>query len=260
MQIEEILDTLIPEVKKLGRELKETSRVGLKLESKEEGDFATELDKKYEKQLYDFLKSNFPDYGFWGEELEELRNKQEYNWTVDAIDGTKYFYHDIPLWSMVVSLISESETLLGVIYEPATDKMYAAFKNGPAKVNGNRLNINEEIVPSATQISWDISASSAVLKNRYAEFQSKHAKIEQNFYRVRVLGNGSLACAWTATGFFGAYVNPYLEKEKLIDIQSGLLLIKQAGGKVQVEMIEKDVYSIIAGEEKTVDYIDELIG
>ena len=60
-------------------------------------DVTTNIDIAVEKKFHEFVKKHFPEDGFFGEELKELRNIKDHTWYVDPIDGTKYLANNIPL-------------------------------------------------------------------------------------------------------------------------------------------------------------------
>jgi len=114
-----------------------------KVRTKNIKDIVTDADIEAEKIIKEFLLNKYPDYGFIGEETENKQGKRI--WVVDPIDGTRSFAFGIPYFSVVIALIENKETLLGVIYNPITNEMFTAIKGDGAFVNEKRIQPNNNV-------------------------------------------------------------------------------------------------------------------
>jgi len=79
----------------------ESYRVSKKDFAKEYGnlDFVTNLDDTIEETLYLNLKRKYPELGFYLEEHSHLNDtNKEFVCFIDALDGTKWFINNIPLF------------------------------------------------------------------------------------------------------------------------------------------------------------------
>ncbi len=87
----------------------------------------TVADRKAEQYLRERIAAAFPNDGILGEELGEQAGTSGFRWILDPIDGTKSFIHGIPLYSTLVAVECEGQSVLGVIQIPALDEcVYAA--------------------------------------------------------------------------------------------------------------------------------------
>lgn len=234
--------------------LKKQKNLSLKFH-KDGIDLSTNFDTDLEKKFSDFVKINFKDHGFFGEEIPALNRHGEYTWYFDPIDGTKYFAKEIPLWSISAALV-ETKTqkpILGIIYNPVSKQIYTAIKNKGAFLNNKRLGISKNKNSSELQIAIDLSLD---LKNKSNLWLSGLIK---KFYKVRMIGNGSLALAWLAQDMFGAYLDPRrISKE--VDIAAGLLIAEEAGASIFIKNLDKKRRQIIVGQsEKIVEEIKKII-
>lgn len=99
-------------------------------------DVVTNADIEAENAIRKFLLSR-TKYGFIGEETGKKAGNP--TWIVDPIDGTRPFCFGIPYFSTTIALISNNETIIGVVYNPVTEELYTAIKGKGAFLNGKRL-------------------------------------------------------------------------------------------------------------------------
>ncbi len=73
----------------------------------------------------------FPRTRILGEELAERPGTSGFRWILDPIDGTKSFIHGVPLYSTLIGVEHEGQSVVGVILIPALDEcVYAAAGSG----------------------------------------------------------------------------------------------------------------------------------
>lgn len=114
-------------------------------------DVVTETDVAVENFLRDRLAQIMPDAGFIVEEGSTARQK-EYNWTIDPIDGTKYFANQAPMFFTQISLLdSDQNPLISLVYNPISHQLFQAVKGGGAYVNGAKC-IAQDIADMGTAI------------------------------------------------------------------------------------------------------------
>jgi histidinol phosphatase-like enzyme (inositol monophosphatase family) len=102
-------------------------RETLYVERKSDDSPVTWADRLAEEHLRQRIAEAFPDDGILGEELDERPGKSGFRWILDPIDGTKSFVHGVPVYSMLVALEHEEQTVLGLIRLPALNEcVYAA--------------------------------------------------------------------------------------------------------------------------------------
>ena len=62
--------------------------------------------------------------------------------TIDPIDGTINFAHNVPLWAIQVACIKDGKTCAAVIYLPKLNELYYADENG-AFLNNKEISVNK---------------------------------------------------------------------------------------------------------------------
>lgn len=89
-------------------------RANVAVELKSDHSPVTEADRRAEQVIRDILQSQFPDYGFYGEEGGRSGGDAECVWLVDPLDGTKSFVRDTPFFSTQIALLRRGQIVLGV--------------------------------------------------------------------------------------------------------------------------------------------------
>jgi histidinol-phosphatase len=91
----------------------------------------TVADRKAEEHLRRRIAAAFPDDGILGEELPEQPGASGFRWILDPIDGTKSFIHGVPLYTTLIGVEHQGQSVLGVIRAAALGEcVYAARGSG----------------------------------------------------------------------------------------------------------------------------------
>jgi myo-inositol-1(or 4)-monophosphatase len=137
------LNIAIETVKKTGAFLiDQKTRVSTK-KSKGKNDWVTNVDIQAEKMIKSNLQKNFPEYGFNGEESKKIDSKSKYEWVVDPIDSTDNFIRQLPHFTVAIALLKNSKPIVGVIYDPLTDKLFYAQKGKGAFCNDKQIHVSK---------------------------------------------------------------------------------------------------------------------
>jgi 3'-phosphoadenosine 5'-phosphosulfate (PAPS) 3'-phosphatase len=109
----------------------------------------TEVDIEAQGIILSYLNESIEEYdlGLLTEELvdDKSRFEKEAFWCIDPLDGTLSFIEDSGGYAVSIALVSKSgEALVGVVYNPVTDKLYSAFKGGGVTVDGVPLKLKEK--------------------------------------------------------------------------------------------------------------------
>ncbi|MBL8205133.1 MAG: 3'(2'),5'-bisphosphate nucleotidase CysQ [Blastocatellia bacterium] len=91
-------------------------------------DPVTAADHAANKFIVAELRRQFPDDGILSEEAtdDQLRLSKSRVWLVDPMDGTKQFIERIGEFAVMIGLAVNGQPELGVVFNPATNKMYYA--------------------------------------------------------------------------------------------------------------------------------------
>ncbi|MGC8764772.1 MAG: inositol monophosphatase family protein [Brevinematia bacterium] len=191
----------------------------------------TEFDVASEKRVVDIILSRFKNHSILAEEKYSSREKSEFIWIIDPIDGTVNFTHQIPFVAISIALEIEKDIVLGVVYNPILKEMFTAVKGegaflSSAKFEKKRLAVSDERDPARSLI---VTGFPYEREGRINYLTQPIDEINRNFTGFRRLGSAAIDLAYVAKGSFEAF---YEENLKPWDTAAGVLLVKEAGGKV----------------------------
>ena len=196
----------------------------LQIQSKSIGDFVTNADLKVEKSLLETLKYYFPNYSYITEESGQISG-DENTIIIDPIDGTSNFIHGIPHVAIIIAKMTNDEITDGVIYNPILNEFFWSSKGKGAWCNDRRLRVSNRINLSDCLIGTGLPFGEGIYENYLNEIDG----VLRDTAGIRRLGAAGLDLAYVASG----KLDGFWEKDlNLWDISSGVLLVKEAGGKV----------------------------
>lgn len=185
-------------------------------------DYLTETDGRCEAFLRQAFAEAFPQDGFFGE--EGGGRQMDRLWVVDPIDGTANFARNIPHFCIAIAYLENGTTKLGAIYDPVHDELYFAQRGRGAFLNGKPIRVStvEDPLAATIELGW----STRIHNDDY--MASMKALLDFGF-NVRRAGSGALGLAYVADGRNEAYAERHMNAW---DCMAGLLLVREAGGRV----------------------------
>lgn len=188
-------------------------------------DYASEVDEMAEKEIVRELRKFDPGYAFLGEE-GGAQGKSRFTWVIDPLDGTSNYLHGIPHFCVSIALVENGEPVHGVIFDPLRNELWTASRGSGATLNDKRIRIGErKDLEGAMLITGFPPRERSRLAPHLRCLEALLAEAED----VRRTGSAALDLAYVATGradaYFEAGVKPW-------DIAAGVLLVREAGGKV----------------------------
>jgi myo-inositol-1(or 4)-monophosphatase len=192
---------------------------------KSQGNLVTEVDLLSEKFIIELLTDEYPDCNILSEESNSSAPITDCTWVVDPLDGTNNYVFGIPFFCVNVALVRGEDILLGVTYDPLRGELFRAEKGQWAYLNDSPLRVSKENSLRAAVIGFDLGYS----RERGREMLDVADKLWGQVHCVRLLGSSALGLAYVACGRISLYYHRYLFPW---DIASGLLLVREAGGKV----------------------------
>ncbi len=218
-------------------------------------DLVTGADEAGNALITAALRKRYPDYNLLTEEEGLVDHGSAYTWLADPIDGTMNFVRGIPFFSTAIALLNHGEPVVGVVYEPLRDELYAATKGGGAFVNKKPLHVSSVSEIKRSLISQNLSYA----PERREKWIIDTAKFLRAAASIRCLQSSNLelcnVARGSAEGFLEYYANPW-------DVLPAALLITEAGGRVEV--LEKNLSpferrSFIASNGKIHDAFKRLV-
>ena len=191
----------------------------------------TNVDKKAEDIIVSEIRKKFPRHAFIAEEKDYGAKKQgsgyhEFKWIIDPLDGTTNFLHGLPVFSVSIALEYRGKILLGVVYDPTRDELFYAEKNKGAFLNKKRINVSKI---RALKKALLVTGFAYNIKNTGDDNIENFAKFLKLSQAVRRLGSAAIDLCYVACGRFDGFWELNLAPW---DTPAGLLMVKEAGGKV----------------------------
>ncbi len=188
-------------------------------------EIVTELDGKTEQIIANRLQREFPQYGFLGEE----GHRQESNagfWVVDPIDGTTNYVRRIPVFAVSIGLVVEEEAVVGVVYQPLTDELFAASKGCGATLNGQPIHVSavDQIGRALVGSGFPYDAWTSERDNLL-----QWGRAVKQTFAVYCSGVAALGLCDVAAGRIDGYWELHLHPW---DIDAGACIVREAGGIV----------------------------
>lgn len=197
----------------------------LVIEDKGPQDFVSEADKAVELHVRAGIEAAFPEDGIVGEEHAPKPSGSGYTWIIDPIDGTTNFVTAIPAWCVVIAVVKDGVTVIGVTYDPIHDEMFFAVRGQGATLNGGPM-----ICPADTAITRG-SISTGYCNRISVETTLRVVSGVLNrggvFHRN---ASGALSLAYVASGRLIGYLEEHMNAW---DCLAGQLMIAEAGGRVE---------------------------
>ncbi len=201
----------------------------LKITTKQQSDYVTEVDKAAEAAIIEVLREAYPDYGILAEESEPIPGKGEgsdYQWIIDPLDGTTNFIHGFPQYAVSIALAYKGQLNQALVYDTLRNEMFTASKGGGAFLNERRIRVTKclklEDALIGTGFPFRVFDHVDAYMGVFKEFTKRTSGI-------RRAGSAALDLAYVACGrldgFWEFGLMPW-------DCAAGCLLITEAGGLV----------------------------
>tara|TARA_B100001559_G_scaffold288037_1_gene265439 strand:- start:69 stop:869 length:801 start_codon:yes stop_codon:yes gene_type:complete len=194
--------------------------------SKSRGKFdpVTNFDRSFERYIRSLINKKFPKDSIIGEEFKVKNSFNNYQWSIDPIDGTKAFVIGAPTWSNLISLSYKQTSLLGLANFPELYKYYIndekksyVYKNGKKFVLKSSNNENLQTINIIGNFHGILS------------YEKQHKVIKKFGRSFRLAGFDALNYCLLAEGKVDAVIEANL---KPYDILPLIPIIKNAGAIV----------------------------
>ena len=162
------------------------------------------------------------DYGYGWLSEETVDSKERLNkeniWVVDPIDGTKEFIEGVPHFSISIGMVSNGKPVIGVIYNPAKNELFSAFKGGGSMLNEEPIHCLSD--NSLRTIMVSRSEMKRGMWNNYEEKFSEIIPIGSVAYKLGLVAAGRAS-------FFAT-----LQPKNEWDVCAGDCILSEAGGSL----------------------------
>lgn len=197
-------------------------------------DLVTEADTNAERAIKARVAELMPEALFVGEEsvaadpsLLDRLDEADLAVVVDPVDGTANFAAGLPLFAVMAAVVSQGETVAGIIYDPMGDDWFVAEKGGGAFMKRPDGGAERLQVAAPVPLAQMVGTCSIA----YLPAESK-PEVLANLAKVRVAANYRVA--GHDYRLFASGHTHFIMFNKLMpwDHLAGTLIVQEAGGHV----------------------------
>jgi myo-inositol-1(or 4)-monophosphatase len=187
-------------------------------------EIVTEVDTAAESVILDLIRERFPDHALLSEESGESGGSGGYTWVVDPVDGTTNYAHHIPAFVTSIGVLEQGESMIGVVYDPLRDLLFAAERGKGASLNGDPIHVSPVTRLSQAVVSLDWGRGDEEREQTLGIL----LQVAPRCLTVRALGSAVWVQCHLAAGWLDGYFNLTL---KPWDAAAGTLIVAEAGGR-----------------------------
>jgi myo-inositol-1(or 4)-monophosphatase len=223
-QLKLALDAASEAALEAGALMRERFDTRLNIQEKGHLDLVTDVDLKAQEIIFRRLHSRFPEFGFLGEESNFGAgcSADVPCWVVDPLDGTTNYAYHIPNFAVSIGLFEGDEPLVGAIYDPIRDHLFAA-------ASGMGLFLNHRPYKPLPPHPFDRAVVGIELardRNLRLQIVRFADAVTQKIATVRLLGCTAIGIAYSAFGWLDGYVSFSLHPW---DGAAGAVMVREAG-------------------------------
>ncbi|HXE49402.1 MAG TPA: 3'(2'),5'-bisphosphate nucleotidase CysQ [Ramlibacter sp.] len=221
-----LLEDVIAVARKAGEAIMQVYAGQIEIATKDDASPVTQADQKAEQVICAALHVLTPDIPVVAEEAFSAGNLWDLAdrfWLVDPLDGTREFINRNGEFTVNIALIEGGRPVLGVVYAPALNKLYAGAADvGSFVEEGERREIACRKVPA--------DGLTVVSSRSHGDEQALDRLLAGRKVAVRANAGSSLKLCMVAAGEADLY--PRLGRTMEWDIAAGHAIVAAAGGRV----------------------------
>jgi myo-inositol-1(or 4)-monophosphatase len=150
----------------------------------------------------------------------------DYCWIIDPLDGTTNYAHGYPCYGVSIGLERKGEMILGVVYDPTRDELFAAERGAGATLNGRSIRVSRI---DRLEQALVISGFPYDVRERMDDYLPAWQRFLAHAQAVRRDGAAALDLCYVAAGRLDGFWEFGLQPW---DTAAGWIMIEEAGGRV----------------------------
>lgn len=211
----------------------------LQVDDRKHHDIKLEVDRLSEEKILSIVRTAFPDHGVLAEESGRSDRPSKYVWIIDPLDGTVNYAHRVPHFCSSVALWENGEPLVGAVYDAYRDELFAAERGKGATLNGKPIHVSTIERVEECFVACGFMKTQVTIQKGLERF----VKLVPRAQKMRVMGASALDQCYVASGRFDVYVEYGI---KPWDVGAGTLVIREAGGRVDLGEGPEGGYDVLA--------------
>jgi len=213
-------------------------------------DFLSNADLALETFIRDEIAAVFPDDGIVGEEHAPKPSASGWTWVIDPIDGTANFVRGLPQWCVILAVVAEDQTQLGVIHDPNVNETHSTERGAGAFCNDRKIEVSRSTSLSDGSVGVGMNGrTDPLIVSRLITDLAMTGSI---FFRN---ASGGLMLAYVASGRLIGYSEAHMNAW---DCLAGH---EEAGGRIEKQSADAMLESggrVIAGCPGVYDTLHEI--
>lgn len=190
-------------------------------------DLVTDADHASQEAVVSVLDAAFPGYAFLGEEglSRPGATPDSPRWIIDPLDGTSNYVHGFPYFCVSIGLEVGGRAVLGVVFDPCRDELFAAGPRIAATCNGEAISVSARDRVAEHLLVASLPRNTDPNDVAVRRFLAALPLAES----VQRTGSAAMNLAYVAAGRLDGFWSTSL---KPWDQAGGVPLVEEAGGRV----------------------------
>jgi len=227
LSLELLLSTARDAARAAGVLLRDYAKSGFRVEHKNPINLVTDADHAAEQCVIDRIRAEFPTHRILAEERGRVSPAtSRYQWIIDPLDGTTNFAHGFPFYGVSIGVECDGQGVLGVVYDPTRDELFAAQAGAGATINGEPIAVSSTTTLDQALLVTGFAYDIRETPNNNLDHFSRFALKAQG---VRRTGSAALDLCYVAAGRFDGFWEVKLSPW---DMAAGVVILREAGGTV----------------------------
>ena len=205
--------------------------IDLKIFTKPDLTPVSDADRSAEEKIREYLDEVAPEDGVIGEEFGEKKSRNNRQWILDPIDGTKNYIRGVPIWANLIALRVDGIVTTGVVNAPVIGRRWYASQGYGAYVDeyllGEKKNRKIEVSKVEKLSDASFAFAEVVKKDNWEGNYERFITLINEVWRSRGFGD-FWAHMLVAEGAVDFTVEPKLA---LWDMAALEIIVKEAGGR-----------------------------
>lgn len=219
----ELLDFTCDVAREAGTLLREKYVQPREIHAKGLRDFYTDADLAAQAAIVARIRSREPQAAILAEENINPPDGTTSMWVIDPLDGTTNYSRHIPVFSVSIALVRDRRPVLGVIYDPLSENLFAAEADRGATLNGQPIHVStaSDIREAVIGLDWGRGEEARARELEWLRRTGLQSRT------IRAIGSAALGMCYLAAGWIDVYYHGALMPW---DGAAGQIIIEEAGG------------------------------
>lgn len=229
-------------------------------------DIKLAVDRESENTITDLIEKRFPGHRILGEEGTDQGGSEPYLWIIDPLDGTVNYFHRLPQFCTCIACLKLQKDeplpdtgeklfdmgLIGVVYAPMFDEMYAGVSGQGATCNGKPISCGSQNRLADVIVALSFGKTHKGI-DRMADLCRVLAKKAR---KLRSFGSAGFDLARVAADQFGGLLYRGIH---IWDIAAGGIILKEAGGKLTAATQPDGTWNMVAAAKGVHDELIKIV-